>query len=57
MTRTKLLRRELPIKQDQSLVTGIRQRTNRPLEQPADETSCSRVDWTSATPRDTWLAG
>ena len=52
MTQTKLLRRELLVELDQGLVTGIRQRTNRPLEQAADNATCSRVDWTSATSRD-----
>ncbi len=33
--RTKLLQRELPVERDQGLVTGIRQRTDRPLQQPA----------------------
>ena len=47
---TKLPQRELPVEQDQSLVTGIRQRGDRPLKQPTDKASCSRVDWTSATP-------
>jgi hypothetical protein len=38
--RTKLLQRELPVERDQGLVTGIRQRTDRPLQQPAGTTGC-----------------
>jgi hypothetical protein len=54
--RTELLKRELPRERDQGLETCLRQRIDRPLEQPAGGAGCSRVGWTSATPRDTWLA-
>ena len=40
-------------KRDQSLGPGILQRTDRPLQHPADKAGCWRVDWTSAAAHDT----
>jgi hypothetical protein len=48
---------ELPAERDQGLGTWIRQRNDRPLEQPAGEADRSRVGWTSGVTHDTWLRG
>ena len=48
---------ELPAERDQGLGTWIRQRNDRPLEQPAGEADRSRVGWTSGVTHDTWLGG
>ena len=47
--------RELPAAGDQGLGTWIRQRTDRPHEQPAGAAGCLWVGWTSVTTHDTKL--
>ena len=48
---------ELPAARVQGLVAWIRQRTNRPHQQPAGEAGCWWVGWTSVATRDTKLIG